>query len=869
MAKHNIEINVKQSGSFNQLYPKTEAEIVGYDNTITDKLQSDNLQDAIGEIINTLPFDDFTGATSGSDGSKGLVPAPTTQDKDKFLKGDGSWSNVDLNLGGGYINVTAKNSLRKNELVYITEENDAYSSLFGKPDGSIYMGYVHSNISRGEVGQAQILYMLELPPYFRISALDANITVALEKTGRANPITLEYSLDGVIWNDYVINSQITLNNVGDVVLFRGDNTTFSDSAIYYYTFTSSGRVNLSGNIMSLLDKKCKSTTLSGWYVFTDLFYGLKVVDASKLLLPATTLTNLCYNNMFAGCELLTKAPELPATTLANNCYKNMFAGCESLSTAPDLPATTLVKQCYSHMFYASGLVEAPQILATELAESCCEDMFEECGLLTKPPVLPVTTLAKSCYFRMFYNCVSLTQAPELPATTLAELCYRYMFYGCESLIIAPELPATTLAEGCYREMFADCTSLIYPSDLPATTLTDWCYHYMFNGCTSLIRLPQLSATTLTDTCYRQMFEGCTSIKLSETQTGDYTVPYRIPTSGTGTTASNALYNMFGSTGGTFTGTPSINTTYYLEEYPELCFIAVEDGAKISLDKMGNPDPISLETSTDRVIWTSYTIGTTITLTNSGDRVYFRGNNSTFSKDPSNYYKFSIYNGKVATMGNVMSLLDKSCQLKILSQSYVFYKLFSNTDIISAPELPATTLTEGCYWGMFDNCRSLIVAPKLPATTLAEDCYASMFADCLLLKEAPELLANMDILPMGCYTSMFVRCTSLTKAPSRLPSQILGFMSYGYMFYGCTSLEQAPDLYFTAVANTYGCSNMFESCSKLKYIKLHYTGDFYSYGNNTFYKWVKGVAPQGDLYYNGSDTTKGDSAIPEGWTVHTF
>ena len=37
----------------------------------------------------------------------------------------------------------------------------------------------------------------------------------------------------------------------------------------------------------------------------------------------------------------------------------------------------------------------------------------------------------------------------------------------------------------------------------------------------------------------------------------------MPSSGTGTTATNALTHMFTSTGGTFTGTPEINTTYYL------------------------------------------------------------------------------------------------------------------------------------------------------------------------------------------------------------------------------------------------------------------------------------------------------------------
>ena len=60
-----------------------------------------------------------------------------------------------------------------------------------------------------------------------------------------------------------------------------------------------------------------------------------------------------------------------------------------------------------------------------------------------------------------------------------------------------------------------------------------------------------------------MFGGCTSLKLSSTKTDEYIQEYRIPSSGDGVTATNALKSMFSSTGGTFTGTPSINTTYYL------------------------------------------------------------------------------------------------------------------------------------------------------------------------------------------------------------------------------------------------------------------------------------------------------------------
>ena len=198
-----------------------------------------------------------------------------------------------------------------------------------------------------------------------------------------------------------------------------------------------------------------------------------------------------------------------------------------------------------------------------MASRCYAYMFSGCTSLTQAPALPATTLADSCYYRMFSGCTSLTQAPALPATTLVSSCYHRMFASCTSLAQAPALPATTLAVNCYEYMFADCTSLIQAPALPATTLAVNCYYRMFSGCTSLIQAPALPATTLADDCYHSMFRGCASLKLSTTQTGEYTVAYRIPITGTGTAATNALTTMFTSTGGTFKGTPSINTTYYL------------------------------------------------------------------------------------------------------------------------------------------------------------------------------------------------------------------------------------------------------------------------------------------------------------------
>ena len=147
--------------------------------------------------------------------------------------------------------------------------------------------------------------------------------------------------------------------------------------------------------------------------------------------------------------------------------------------------------------------------------------------------------------------------------TMANYCYQYMFFGCTSLTQAPALPATTLADDCYYSMFFGCTSLTQAPALPATTLAGYCYSNMFQGCTALTKTPALPATTLAIYCYSYMFYGCSGLKLSSTQTDEYTIKYRIPASGTDTSAPDALTDMFTSTGGTFTGTPEINTTYYL------------------------------------------------------------------------------------------------------------------------------------------------------------------------------------------------------------------------------------------------------------------------------------------------------------------
>ena len=180
---------------------------------------------------------------------------------------------------------------------------------------------------------------------------------------------------------------------------------------------------------------------------------------------------------------------------------------------------------------------------------------------------------------------------------IASYCFSYMFYGCTSLTTAPSLPVTTLADYCYDSMFRNCTSLTTAPSLPATTLVDFCYYMMFRNCTSLTTAPSLPATTLADYCYNSMFRGCTAFRVSTTKTGSYQHAWRIPTSGEGTTASNWNTYMLLDTGGTFTGNPTINTTYYVENPP------VEDlnppsGYTISFNSNGGTTIPDVEDATE-------------------------------------------------------------------------------------------------------------------------------------------------------------------------------------------------------------------------------------------------------------------------------
>ena len=148
------------------------------------------------------------------------------------------------------------------------------------------------------------------------------------------------------------------------------------------SFYATNKFTVEGNIMSLVygDNFVGQKSLAGRdNVFGFLFDGCDtLISAENLLLPATTLSSACYQDMFNTCINLTTAPSvLPATTLEEYCYQDMFRDCTSLTTAPELPATTLAYTCYSYMFNGCTSLNYIKCLATDISASDCTESWVE------------------------------------------------------------------------------------------------------------------------------------------------------------------------------------------------------------------------------------------------------------------------------------------------------------------------------------------------------------------------------------------------------------------------------------------------------------------------------------------------------------
>lgn len=180
------------------------------------------------------------------------------------------------------------------------------------------------------------------------------------------------------------------------------------------------------------------------------------------------------------------------------------------------------------------------------------------------------------------------------------------------------------------------------------------------------------------------------------------------------------------------------TVYYDDAIPEpapysqdyFTFVAEADNLTIGL---AYAEENVFQYSTDSgTTWNNLTNNQSTSSVNSGETIMFKASGLTWHS----YYGIGVLTPSVnaRVQGNIMSLVygDDFARKTSLAIDSQFTALFwKATKLTSAENLimPATALTQLCYYDMFRGCTSLTTAPALPATTLVNSCYGNMFLGC--------------------------------------------------------------------------------------------------------------------------------------------
>ena len=582
------------------------------------------------------------------------------------------------------------------------------------------------------------------------------------------------------------------------------------------------------------------------FCYYGMFAFCYSMTTGPLRLPATTIYAHSYQLMFFECSSLTQTPlTLPASRLnvteyydeSGNTIPSPGRGDIGPKKAEYSSPKIMEREFTNILLGESSSISTLYLLNQsgiwdnvftgffEPLVGCYAFMFAGCSSLLQAPSLPATILGSACYQGMFANCTSLAQAPSLPAQKTEQGCYYMMFYGCRQLTTTPSLVSTTTSIACYSRMFSDCVGLTSAMTiLPSKTVVFESYSYMFAGCTSLTTAPELPATTAVYfRGYEGMFSGCSSLNYIKCMivediynNTDYTSNWVAGVAATGTFVQ---FKEATWTGNSVNAIPigwtvnkedvQVNYLRFSPATSQPVDVYLTSFWDEQTDEMNNPQ---YQYSINNGDWSNYewvdgVSGKTITLSQ-GDTVRLRRalstNGGELDKKSSSIYpkignagiQFHFSGGTVNASGSVNTLLewsDSIRNLKTMNSDFDdnfggghFISLFMDcVNLVSAPELPSTTLGNYSYANMFEGCTGLVNPPSLSAITELStgSCY-SMFEGCTAMTSVPQI--NVDYLPRQCYYRMFAYDFSLTSAApitamSAEPSSC--FAMYG----GCTAL----------------------------------------------------------------------------------
>lgn len=628
------------------------------------------------------------------------------------------------------------------------------------------------------------------------------------------------------------------------------------------------------------DNFVNNTGLTGSYNFCGLFKQANVVSAENLILPATTLTPYCYRALLANDPSLTVAPELPATTLAEGCYRYMFQDASITTApdllAPVLVTDCydgMFNNCGNLNYIRclatnTGATSATTswVLSVASSGTFVKDANTDWPIgasgiptrwvvveegLKKPAIscdglhitLTCDTQGASIYYRLneegayaqYATPIAITadtvvEAYSQSGATTSDVVKETCIYddGIEEPVIYCDGEYVTIScdtggAYIYYRMGQAGTYEQYESAIVITGDTVCEAYSEIDGRQSEV----VSATCIYDESLKAPIIECDGVEVTITcysvgadiyyrlnQEGTYDL-YVSAITITADTIVQAYSELSGETSQVVTENCVYDPTHdYSKDY--LTFNVLSDGT-ICWNSIGTGQSKTIQYSVNNGPWSSITASSATTIpVLTGDTVRFKGSNTSYAKDKSNYSGFEGGTASFNIEGNIMSLVyGGNFEGRTgLTGTYNFCSMFKLANCVSAENLilPATTLTNYCYRAMFSKCPNLVVAPALPATTLAQGCYLYMFEECPIT-EAPELLA--EVLVRECY---------------------------GYMFTGCRTLN---------------------------YIKCMAIDGFSTYQCKQ--NWAQNVAASGTFVKDASITTttwlRGASGIPSGWLVY--
>jgi uncharacterized repeat protein (TIGR02543 family) len=184
------------------------------------------------------------------------------------------------------------------EIVNVTGDA-TYTAVFSAAEKLYSVQGLSNDKNLGQVSVAK----QELP-YAGFTALEeSSIKLVYKGTVVGCIPTLEYSYDGLSWSQFAMSTVYPIAT-GQTFYLRGNNPNGVCRRYDGYSqFTMTGKLEGCGDMMSMVDSTCSTTTVP----------------------------NYCFYRLFYYCTALTKAPKLSGTTLSPTlCYSGMFYGCTNL-----------------------------------------------------------------------------------------------------------------------------------------------------------------------------------------------------------------------------------------------------------------------------------------------------------------------------------------------------------------------------------------------------------------------------------------------------------------------------------------------------------------------------------------------------------